>query len=487
MNLLPHSRLIRSIQPVLLSLALLATTLVVLHRFALPARAGTLDVCATCTYATIQTALDHAGSNDTINVAAGTYAEHIVINKSVTLIGGWLGAPPFTSRTPGASIIDGSNTDRVVYISGSISPVIDGFTIRHGNASHSTAARGRGSGIYVITASLTLQNNQIVDNSSNDAEAFGGGIAVYSGSVVISNNVIARNVVTANTPDVGGAGLFVFDTSSLIVSNTFDSNRSFGHGGGAFIYNPQSHPATVQHNLFLNNHALGVRNGGGLLAEGIGGGFMVIDSNRFFSNTSDNSVLGVDSIGDFQVTNNLLKYNANGGIWVYATNLGVVAHNVILQNSGIYGGIRLGQVGSVPYVYNNIVMSNGTGLEVVSDVLGLWDYNLVRGNTDYDYIRGTPLAGTPLAPGPHDLNADPKFVNPAAGDYHLQLTSPAINRGGAFNLPGSPGFDYDGHPRPFTAYSNSCDPPDIGMFERTEPQFLAPCYFTYLPVIAKNH
>ncbi|MFL5803509.1 MAG: hypothetical protein ACJ8CR_17420, partial [Roseiflexaceae bacterium] len=59
------------------------------------------------TYATIQAAIDDTGCT-TINVAAGTYAEHMTIGRSLTLNGA--GA--------GSTIIDGSETDRVLMITG---------------------------------------------------------------------------------------------------------------------------------------------------------------------------------------------------------------------------------------------------------------------------------------------------------------------------------------------------------------------------------
>jgi hypothetical protein len=65
------------------------------------------------------------------------------------------------------------------------------------------------------------------------------------------------------------------------------------------------------------------------------------------------------------------------------------------------------------------------------------DYNLFFGN-------GTNTLGSGLTSGGHSLAGNPKFVNPAAGDYHLSAGSAAINAGvdaGVYT-------DYDGQPRP---------------------------------------
>ena len=59
--------------------------------------------------------------------------------------------------------------------------------------------------------------------------------------------------------------------------------------------------------------------------------------------------------------------------------------------------------------------------------------------------------------------ADPKFVDPGNGDYHLQLSSPAIDYAGGLG-----GTDLDGYPRDvnLAAAPDAFGPRDLGAYER---------------------
>ena len=170
-------------------------------------------------YPTIQDAINHAGDRDTIFVRARTYYEHVVVNKSVSLVG--------EDRV--STIIDGSSEGSVISIKAN-NVNISGFTIRHSGNEYSD------SGIYVDHSSgNSISNNIITDNNS--------GIGLfYSGNTVVSRNIITNNndgiiliffgnnVISGNTISSNdNYGIFFSSSGSNIVSgNTISSNNNYG-------------------------------------------------------------------------------------------------------------------------------------------------------------------------------------------------------------------------------------------------------------------
>lgn len=485
-NLSFRKSFVRLAQVLLVAAAWLAV-LVLLTR---PARANvassTLKVCASgCPFATIQGALNAAVAGDVIKVAAGTYFEHILINQSVSVLGGWTDPPSLTVRTPGASIIDGSNSDRVVLMTGPVSsaPLLDGFTIQHGNAANAAIDAGQGSGVYINRVQAVIQNNRIMSNSSNATGSYGGGISILGSSAVVSNNLIAANTVTSDLAfDSGGAGIFVGDGSPLIYSNTIQFNTVFGDGGGIYVNNTVQESPTIRRNLIQGNESVpSVLSNGGAVHVIAKGGLTVVDANRLYSNTSQNGVLVIDVQGNYQVTNNILAHNSAGGIHIYFSSGGAVANNLILYTQGQYGAIRLTPYGDFTYLFNNMIMSNTYGLEVEVGSHSARSNNLVYKNVLMNYVSVNGSQYSNMAGSPGDLNVDPQFVNAIAGDYHLKNSSPAINAGGYF--PGAPTRDFDGKPRPFSSPTVSDCRMDIGTYESDQ---ILPCHNTFLPLVRKN-
>ena len=156
------------------------------------------------------------------------------------------------------------------------------------------------------------------------------------------------------------------------------------------------------------------------------------------------------------VANNVVFNNGVAGIHVFSSDHVDVVNNTAYMNSQTptanNGEIDANSSGDVN-VINNILYSI-PGKTVNSNWKNspkiIYDYNI--------YFNSTNIAVL----GPHDLQADPRFVNPstdsASADFHLQSTSPAINSGTAHL---APHIDMNGNSRP------SCGAYDRGGYEST--------------------
>ena len=145
-------------------------------------------------YTTIQAAVNAATTCATINMAAGTYTENVLIDHAVTIRG----------EGQGSTIVNGGGSGTVFTItSGTVT--IKGVTIQNGLGS-------LGGGIF-NTGTLTVKNSLIADNRAD----LGGGIVNF-GMLTVQNSTIADNQASEN-----GGGLLNFGTVTL-THVTFQNN-----------------------------------------------------------------------------------------------------------------------------------------------------------------------------------------------------------------------------------------------------------------------
>jgi parallel beta-helix repeat protein len=442
---------------------------------------------------TVQRAIDVADPFDKIWVATGTYTDAAgtvaAITRTVTLLGGWNDS--FTTRDPNTypATLDAQRNRRVVYISGDISPTVDGFTITGGNANSETIGAGEGGGIYSEDASPIIQNNVIISNMASISPTSGSGGGIYlesaSASSLISGNQVVSNTACICWSAYGG-GVHIHDSDATIQGNLIQSNTSGRDGGGVYISSGSPHfldneirdnvagrnaggiyvyfsSSLIQDNLIIGNSTGAGWHGGAILVKH---GSPTITANRIFSNTAfDSAGLGLLTGDYFTVTNNFIAHNDNGGIRLWElTRYGLIAHNTIAFNGG-EGGICLHSPHITPTVVNNIVVSNTYGISAHESASGTLDYNDMWGNTTQDY----DLPGA-LEPGPHDIQAAPLFVDLAGDDFHLQAGSPCIDAGTDVGVMS----DIDGDPRRVGAGY------DIGADEFRQR-------YIYLPLVEKNY
>ena len=151
---------------------------------------------------------------------------------------------------------------------------------------------------------------------------------------------------------------------------------------------------------------------------------------------------------------------------VNATGPTIIANNTIVGNNAppnflghFGGGIAMTLYTNGLILANNIIASNSSGI---------WRYpylsyqpvlqNNCLNNSNANYVNLTAGAG--------DIQADPQFVNRAAGDFHLLSDSPCIDAGTSANAPAS---DFDGVARPLDGNANGVAAFDMGAFEFVHP------------------
>ncbi len=197
-------------------------------------------------------------------------------------------------------------------------------------------------------------------------------------------------------------------------------------------------------------------------------------------------VILIDGDGHIVTIENLhvtggARYFAGGGIFIASDNDVSIHNSVFYTNTAgslggaIYNNANLWVRHSVFYDNALLQTSGGSGgaiattsgLTMTGSILyqnsadyGSAVYRVGTGSIHLDYNNVYPLTDAyyGVQSGLHDLSVVPGFVNPDAGDFHLQLTSPLINQGDPDSLLGRD-FEYD--PRPLGPS------PDVGADERT--------------------
>jgi len=178
-----------------------------------PVKANPNSIWVPDNYTTIQEAINNANEGETIFVRANkTYYEHVVINKTVSLVG----------ENPFATIIDGSGTGIVVR-SNSPNVEIRGFTIRNGGISPD-------SGVIIGSCIGNTVRDNIIRNNAYGITLIGSNGCSIIDNMIMNNSVAgiqfkdsSNNDIYENTIAYNSMSVWITSPSSLL--NTFYCNN----------------------------------------------------------------------------------------------------------------------------------------------------------------------------------------------------------------------------------------------------------------------
>ncbi|MCB2182473.1 MAG: Ig-like domain-containing protein [Desulfobulbaceae bacterium] len=361
-------------------------------------------------FCTIGQGISTAVAGETILVRDGTYPETVTINKNLTLRSEYGAA---------GTIIDAGQADSALRIGAS--PIVQGFTLQNGRApkgggiwfnSGSTSLvadcivrdnraydtyfpYGVGGGVYMSSASPTLERVTITENSATD----GGGVYLET----YSNPEFDQSTISGNTA-THGAGIYSNASSFTLFSSLISGNQSSRDGAGiyAFNANPYGQPLIEQSRITEN----------GITTSG---------------STYRGTAMYLDRTSP-RVINSIISRNGSsdqGGDTIYCIN----DSDITVQSSTFHDNYRAAiyYTNSAPSITNSIIWS-----DVGSGVVGYPE--AAAGFSDI-------LHFDPVYPGTGNINTDPLLD----GSSRLTPASPCIDTGSGVD---APVLDIDGESRP---------------------------------------
>ncbi len=226
-------------------------------------------------YASIQEAIDatETVNGQTILVDAGTYPEHLVVSKSLAIIG----------EGRNTTTIDGGGGGTIVYV-GTTDVLIKGFSVEHGLL-----------GIWLDHSNNSVLLENSVSDVTNDYAIYAAIYASYSNNCTIEKNIVGPNL----TP-----GILVTNSLDFKVSNNYvHDNEGYGLNANA------SMNGLIKLNYAFNNSY-----------DGIGLGEGCRNCTVMQNNVSDNVSYGVwldsDSVDNLVYGNNIINNGKQASVYL---------------------------------------------------------------------------------------------------------------------------------------------------------------------------
>ena len=288
---------------------------------------------------------------------------------------------------------------------------------------------------------ISIKNITVTNGFVNDSNDKGAGIKIKTkyADIEVKNCTFKNNTASQ---DADGAGLYILtETGNIdLEKSKFENNNSDDYSGG-FDLTSNEGRITVSHNIVINN------------SGGYGGG-----------GTIETSTGRIDVINNiFAKNRSTAEGNGRGGGLLINLNAGetYIINNTIAKNSSsAYGGglhIKAFDNHGRILIYNNISFFNTADrngddiyIETEKNDTEKYEPTIYIENNDYHYVyieNETAITNAGKLHESNNLAQDPLFVDAENGDYHLQNTSPVIDKGASAPVLPVPDYDIDGEPR----------------------------------------
>jgi parallel beta-helix repeat protein len=318
----------------------------------------TVDADGNGDVATIGEALRRARVGATIRIRPGTYAENLVLERPLHLVG----------EGPVASIVVVAPTERPCLVATAEGSSLRGLSLRPGASAREETGQpcvdilsggvivdgnlidGEGAPAVRVAGAAhpTLRRNQITAKSASGLVIEGGALAIISDNDIVYSGK-AGIVVRGNAaPRVEGNRITRAGQAGIVVSGeaegTFEQNIVVGSALAAVEVRDGADPS------FVRNQLTDSRQAGVFVHDGGQGHFEI---NSITGSTGSGVVIGPG--GAPTLLDNRIERNGEHGVLVLDGGKGNLERNVIQANAG--HGLAIG-LGAKPELTDNILIGN---------------------------------------------------------------------------------------------------------------------------------
>ena len=279
---------------------------------------------------------------------------------------------------------------------------IDGFEV--------TRTEDRGINMSAGCTNITISRNKISFTNKMGIQAVGGS------AIVISSNIVS---------DANDHGIALI---SGVTGSTIEDNECFRNALPTARASNGIHLFGCPNNTIRRNNVHDNQDSGIHIQSGSNNCILYL--NRSWNN-GDHGFDHLIATGTIHV-GDVAYGNVRDGFSIEGTSTGTQVHNCIAVNNGVTtseGNLFVDAASVTGFVSNYNVFWNSAGQPPVK-----WINQLYPSVAAYVAVSGQDM---------QTLQADPRFVNAAAGDFHLLPGSPAIDNGNS-GAPNWPALDGDG-------------------------------------------